>query len=135
MSSYLDLGDLDGIVISCPHPFRASDVCLACLHSDGRLELLTGAWERLLGYRQDELDGRPMHSLVGERDARRLLDPQQPDPVLIEVLAKGGIARMLSVHRQLDDYEPSLYLACEPFEGRGAEMSLASRILSFASRP
>jgi PAS domain-containing protein len=137
MSSYLDLGDLSGIVISCPHPFRASDLCLACLHADGRLELLTGAWESILGYKRHELDGRALHTLLsrGSDAVRRLLDPAEPDPVLIDVIASGGGVRSLEVHRRLDDYEPSLYLACEPFGGRAPEISFMSRPLSFFSRP
>lgn len=137
MSSYLDLGDLSGIVVSCPQPFRPSDVCLACLHADGRLELLTGAWESLLGYERRELDGRALHTLLsrGCDAVRPLLDPDEPDPVLVDVIVSGGGARTLEVHRRLDDYEPSLYLACEPFEGRAPEISFMSRTLSFVSRP
>lgn len=136
MSSYLDLGDLSGIVISCPQPFRPSDVYLACLHADGRLELLTGAWESLLGYKQPELDGLPVRTLIRESSMlRRLLDAREPDPVLIEVIAKGGGRRTLGVHRRLDGYEPSLYLACEPFEGPGADISFARSTLSFRSSP
>lgn len=136
MSSYVNLADLNDIVVCCPNSFRASDVCLACLHADGRLELLTGAWESLLGYPRHELDGRALHTLLssGSDTVRRLLDPGEPDPVVIDVIASGGGVRSLEVHRRLDDYEPSLYLACEPFEGRGPEISFMSRPLSFLSR-
>ena len=41
---------LDEIVIECTRPWRESELCLACLHADGRLELLSGAWERVLDY-------------------------------------------------------------------------------------
>lgn len=136
MSSYVNLADPNDIVISWPQSFRASDVCLACLHAGGRLELLTGAWESILGYERRELDGRPLHTLLshGSDTVRRLLDPGEPDPVLIEVMARGG-ARTLEVHRRLDDYEPSLYLACGPFEGWAPEISFMSRPLSCFSSP
>jgi hypothetical protein len=137
VSPYVNLADLNQIVVSCPHPFRAADLCLACLHADGRLELLTGAWESILGYKRHELDGRALHTLLsrGCDTVRRLLDPAERDPVLIDVIASSGGVRTLEVHRRLDDYEPSLYLACEPFEGRGPEISFMSRTLSFLSRP
>lgn len=136
MTSYLDLPDLSDIVIACAQPLRFSDVCLACLHADGRLELLTGACESLLGYEPHELDGRPLGAFLPESGAlRRLLDEGEPDPVRIDVIAKGGKRRTLGVHRRRDDYEPSLYLACEPLEGRGPEISFASRTRSVLSRP
>ncbi len=140
-ASFLNLRDADDIVISCPQPFRASDVCLACLHADGRLALLTGAWESVLGYTHAELDGRNLYSLLayGRDDARQvvrhLLDAQDPDPLRLDVIVKGGHTRTLGVHRRFDPYEPALYLACEPFDEKGAEISFASRILSFRSSP
>lgn len=136
MAAFPNFPGLKDIVIECKHPFGASDVCLACLHADGRLELLSGAWDTLLGYRNPELDGLPLGSLLAESDAlQRLLDAREPDPVPIPVTVKGGGVRTLGVYRRLDEYEPSLYLACEPFDGRRAVTSFASSTLSFASRP
>ncbi len=141
MSTFLNIADLNDIVIDCKQPFHSSDVCLACLHGDGRLRLLTGAWELLLGYSQHELDGRWLYSLLAdERSAaratvRRLLDPVEPDPVMLNVRMKGGASRTLSVFRRFDPYEPALYLACEPFEGVGPPMSRISSSMSFRSSP
>jgi hypothetical protein len=132
MSTFILPGDLDRVVIDCRQPFRVSDVCLACLHADGRLNLLTGAWESMLGFTQMELDGRALDSLLpGGPDAlqrvlRRLLDPLSDDPVRVDVLTKSGAGRRLSVHRRFDPYEPSLYLACEPLDEARARMSLSS---------
>jgi hypothetical protein len=135
VSSFLDLPDPSDVVIACAQPLRFSDVCLACLHADGRLELLTDACESLLGYEPHELDGRPLGSLIESGALRRLLDAGEPDPVRIDVIVKGGARCTLRVHRRRDDYEPSLYLACEPLEARGPEISLASRTFPALSRP
>jgi len=139
VSTFLELADLNEIVISCRVPFRTREVCLACLHCDGRLELLTGAWESLLGFRQAELDGRSLYSLLaGERGAgriavQRLLDPLGPEPVLMDVRRKDGAVRGLRIYRHFDLYEPSLYFACEPFEDGGPPMSRTSSSASLLS--
>jgi PAS domain-containing protein len=134
MSAFLDLAGLNHVVIDCRQPFRASDVCIACLHADGRLELLTGGWEALLGYPAEELNGLPVESVLEERSMLdRLLDRAVPDPVFINVRLKSGARRTLGVHRRFDPYEPSLYLACEPFEDKGPPTSRASSAMSFLS--
>jgi hypothetical protein len=138
VSTFLELADLNGIVISCRLPFRTHEVCLACLHGDARLELLTGAWESVLGFEPAELEGRRLCGLLaGDRDAaraalRRLLDPLQPEPVLIDVRMKDGAVRSLCIYRHFDPYEPSLYFACEPFEDE-PPMSRTSSSVSFLS--
>jgi hypothetical protein len=138
VSTFLQLADLNEIVISCRVPFRSHEVCLACLHGDARLELLTGPWESLLGFKQAELDGRRLHSLLpggrgaAEAAVQRLLDPLEPDPVVMEVRTKDGGVRHLGVYRRFDPYEPSLYFACEPFES-SPPMSRTSSSVSFFS--
>jgi len=138
VSTFLELADLNDIVISCRLPFRTHEVCLACLHGDARLELLTGPWESVLGFDEAELDGRRLFSLLaGDRDAarravERLLDPLQSEPVLMDVRVKGGAVRTLQIYRRFDLYEPSLYFACEPFEDSPA-MSRTSSSVSFFS--
>jgi hypothetical protein len=140
VSTFLELADPNEIVISCRVPFRSHEVCLACLHGDGRLELLTGPWVSLLGFKQAELDGRWLHSLLpggrgaAETAVQRLLDPLEPDPVVMEVRTKDGSVRGLRIYRHFDFYEPSLYFACEPFEG-GPPMSRTSSSVSFLNNP
>ena len=125
---------LDEVVIECTRPWHESDLCLACLHADGRLELLSGPWERVLGYARSELHGRAFLGLLDPDAARArsrmhaLFDRWRPDPLTLELLAKDGAKRALKVHRLFDEYEPSLYLACEPFQR--PEMS---RIISSTS--
>jgi len=130
---------LDEVVIECARPWRESELCLACLHADGRLELLSGAWERVLDYGQNELQGRSFYSLLDPDHARArsrlhvLLDRRRADPVRLDVLAKGGGKRTLQVYRLFDEYEPSLYLACDPFQA--PEMSRIISSMSARSSP
>lgn len=132
MPDFLVLSDADDVVIRCRRPSRGPGVCLACLHSDGRLELLSGPWESMLGFPPGELDGRSFYGLLGieRRSARaalrRLLDHAQPDPVAL--LMRGGDGRMhtLHVHRLFDEYEPSLYLACDPVQAPEISRTIAA---------
>lgn len=113
---------LEEILVECKRPWSDLDLCLACLHADGRLELLSGGWERLLGYGQHELHGTSFLRLLdpdpgrGRPKVRKLLDPKRPDPAKLEVLRKDGSRLTLTIYRLFDEYEPSLYLACEPFQ-------------------
>lgn len=138
MSTFLELADLNDIVVRCRLPLRSDEVCLACLHADARLELLTGPWESVLGLKPAQLEGRRLCSLLaGDRDAaraalERLLDPLAPEPVMMDVRVEGGALRALHVYRHFDPYEPSLYFACEPLEN-SPPMSRTSSSVSFFS--
>ena len=120
------------IQVSCSGLLRPSEVCLACLHADARFELLTGAWEVLLGYSLAELSGRTLASLLAGGPAaavdalRRLLDRSLPDPVRVEVRAKSGAVRKVLVYRRFEENAPSVYFACEPFEGASSSTSTSS---------
>jgi hypothetical protein len=112
----------DAIVLVCAGRLRSSDVCLACLHANATFELLTGAWEQLLGYRRAELSALRLGDLLAADRAmaaasfQQLLDRERPDPVLVQVRVKGGAVRALNVYRRFEDQAPSVYFACEPFE-------------------
>ena len=75
-------------------------------------------------------DRRAADGIVDVTRARlqALLDRRRADPVRLDVLRKGGARRTLQVYRLFDEYEPSLYLACDPFQA--PEMS---RIISSTS--
>jgi hypothetical protein len=128
----LSLLDPNAIVLVCAGRLRSSDVCLACLHADATFELLTGAWEQLLGYRRAELSGLRLAELLGANGAaaatslQLLLDRRRVDPVLVQVRVKGGAVRSLNVYRRFEDQAPSVYFACEPFEEEKAPKSASS---------
>jgi hypothetical protein len=130
---------LEEILIEAKRPWSDRDLCLACLHADGRLELLSGGWENLLGFAQHQLHGSSFFRLL-DRDpsrarprVRKLLDPRRPDPVKLDVLRRDGSALTLTIYRLFDEYEPSLYLACEPFQE--PEISRIITSTSARSRP
>jgi PAS domain-containing protein len=134
MPDFLVLSDADAddVVVRCRRASRGPGVCLACLRADGRLELLSGAWESMLGFPPGGLDGRSLYSLLGiERHSaraalRRLLDHAQPDPVALLMRGGDGMMRTLHVHRLFDEYEPSLYLACEPVKAPEISRAIAA---------
>jgi hypothetical protein len=128
----LSLLDPDAIVLVCAARLRSSDVCLACLHADATFELLTGAWEQLLGYRRAEFSTLRLGDLLAADRAaaaaslQQLLDRRRADPVLVQVRVKGGGVRSLNVYRRFEDQAPSVYFACEPFEEEKAPKSVIS---------
>jgi hypothetical protein len=113
-------------------PMRPSEVCLACLHADARFELLTGAWDALLGYPHGELEGCTLAQLLAGGPAgaaaslRRLLDRTLADPVRVDVRLRNGAVRPVLVYRRFEESAPSVYFACEPFEGAGPAISPSS---------
>lgn len=116
---FFSLLDLDDIVVRCRHPYppyRRSGICLACLHLDGRFELLSDAWDRLLGFAPGELDGRSLYSLLpsgraGKRALRRLIDLREPEPLSLELRCKDTSAIALQLYRRFDPYDGSIFVA------------------------
>lgn len=54
--------------------FEHSPALLACLDEGGSLLRLNARWDGRLGWRRDELEGRPLASLVGAPGAQRVAD-------------------------------------------------------------
>jgi hypothetical protein len=129
VNSFPPIRNPASIVIDCRRKLRGREVCLACLHADGRLELVTGDWERLLGYPRSALHGLALIRLLSAREVVRMLDPGEREPVEVEVRMKDGTLRSLRVYRRFEQHAPAaLYLACEPFSrgsGRASRFTLA----------
>jgi PAS domain-containing protein len=114
----------DRVVLRCrlPYPqYVRSDVLLARLMRGGTLQLLSGAWESLLGFAHGSLDGRALLDLLptaqrplGEAALRRLLSPEQADPVAIELARRDGTMLRMHCHRRFDPYDATLFIAGEP---------------------
>ena len=134
MHTFPPIRDPRAIVIECRRKLRGREVCLACLHGDGRLELLTGDWERLLGYPRAALHGLPLARLLAPAEIARLLDPAEREPVEVEARMKDGTPRRLRVYRRFEANAPSaLYLACEPFSAGPDRVSRSSLSISALS--
>ena len=131
----------DRVVVRCslPYPWYVrSDVFLARLTPVGALQLLSSAWESLLGYAQGELNGRrlldtlpPTRRALGEAALRHLLSPQDADPVAIELARRDGTMLCMYCHRRFDPYDATLFIAGEP----AAITVAASRASSAPARP
>ena len=126
---------LEQVTVSCRKPcppYGRYAVCLACLYRDGRFELLSGAWESMLGFTPGELDGRRFASLVargrsGRAVLRRIVDEREPDPLHLELRCKNGASLPLAVYRRFDAYDGSVFIAGTPENGFMAPPSRAPR--------
>jgi hypothetical protein len=121
----------EAIFIDCRRKLRGREVCLACLHAEGRLELVTGDWERLLGYPRAALHGLALAKVLSPADVARLLNPEERDPVEVSARMKDGTPRTLRIYRRYEGHAPSaLYLACEPFGSPPDRVSRVSLSMS-----
>lgn len=134
MHTFPPILDPEAITIDSRRKLRGKEVCLACLHVNGRLELVTGEWERLLGYPRSALHGMPLVRLLPAADVVRLLDPNEVEPIEIQVRMRDGTPRSLRVYRRFEARAPSaLYLACEPFSASPDRVSRSSLSISALS--
>lgn len=117
------LAQPEEVVLRCRRSYpreRCAGVCLARLHADGCFELLSGAWQGLLGFEPAELDGRALLELLaldppsGRRLIGRLVDPEETGPMRLELRCKDGRSLPMQWHRRFDAYDRSLYIAAEP---------------------
>lgn len=99
--------------------YEWSKVLLARAHFNGTLELLTAAWELVLGYGRHEFEGKTLSQLMGSnrRDAAdvvvAILDERNMDPVDLTLRSRGGEAKRLRLHRRLDAYTRKVFILAE----------------------
>lgn len=120
MTSLQSVADRQDVVIVCSKPFSAYaglDVLLARIHADGRFEVLSAAWEKILGFRCEELHGSSLFGLLpfDEASARKLLrritDPTEPEPLVFEVRCKSAAPLRMRWHRRFDPYADAVFIA------------------------
>jgi PAS domain-containing protein len=118
--------------------FEWSKVLLARANFNGTLELLTAAWERVLGYGRHEFDGKTLRQLMGCDQAaaadvvEAILDQGNMEPVDLSVRNRTGEARFLRLHRRLDEYGHRIMIVAEENPAPGVR---AGRQTSRASGP
>jgi PAS domain-containing protein len=107
------------------HPedgYEWSTLLLAKANCDGTLELLTRAWERLLGYGRRELDGKALSELmVAERSADGLIAPavaaifdeRSMASVDLTLRCRSGARKSLRLHRRLHASAHAIYIVGE----------------------
>lgn len=99
--------------------YEWSKVLLARVNSNGTLELLTAAWERLLGYGRQEFVGKTLRQLMrasrtaAARTVAAILDERNMDPVELTVRSRGGEAKCLRLHRRHDAYTSKMFIVAE----------------------
>ena len=125
-ASLLPRTAVDNIVIACRKPYPAYerlDLLLARFGRTGRFEILSAAWERVLGYGCAELDGRPLFELIHlpRRSARRLilmvLDENEACPIAFSLSRKDGKQVPLQWYRRFDAYDERIFIAGDPLAG------------------
>lgn len=125
-ASLLTLTDLANMVIACRQPYPAYkglDLLLASFGRAGPFEILSAAWERVLGYGCAELDGRPLFELIDlpRRSARGLilmvLDESEPCPIAFSLSRKDGTQVPLQWYRRFDAYDARVFMAGDPLAG------------------
>jgi hypothetical protein len=88
--------------------FEMSQVLLASAEFDGTLHFLTSGWERVLGYRQGELQGSTLARLLwSDRCATAaavaaILDKLDTRPVDLRIRCRNGRAKCLRLNRLYD---------------------------------
>jgi hypothetical protein len=99
--------------------YEWSEVLLAKATHSGTLELLTAAWERLLGYGREEFAGKTLRQLLrsnkaaAARAVAAILDEDDMSPVEITVRCRRGQAKRLRLHRRFDAYSRKMYILAE----------------------
>lgn len=117
--------------IRCPIDFRLvfhdslsdsyemSQVLLATADFDGTLQLLTSGWERVLGYRREELKDKTfVHLMWSDRRAAAaavaaILDRTDGGAVDLRVRSRNGQGKCLRLNRLYDKREHLMYIVAE----------------------
>ena len=107
------------LTVSVGAHYAWSEVLLARAHSEGRIDLLTAAWERVLGYDRQQLTGRTLSQLMGcgkvatAAVVAAILDPDDAAPVDLEVRCGNGRRKSLRFHRRIDGYDNRIYIVAD----------------------
>jgi PAS domain-containing protein len=114
------------VVIHSQDGYECSSILLAKADLDGTLELLTGAWERLLGYGRRELDGKALRDLMAaDREADSLIahavaavfNEQSMASVELTLRCRSGARKRLRLHRRFDSVTGDVYIVGEEVPG------------------
>jgi len=110
---------MNDIVLTCParYPYDRLDLLLARVSRRGRFELLSAAWERVLGYGRAELQGLSLFMLIhlppscARRLVRVLLDERDACPLVFSLATKSGTRVSLQWYRRFDAYDEQVFIA------------------------
>jgi PAS domain-containing protein len=111
--------DLQVKILVMGHTYEWSNILLAKVRFSGTFELMTSAWERLLGYTRHEFAGRTLRQLMGVKKPipiaaiTAILDERNPLPVDLNVCCRNGEVKSLRLHRRFDPAERAVYILAE----------------------
>ena len=112
--------------------YESSKVLLAKAGFDGTLQLLTSAWERVLGYGREEFKGKTLFDFMWSNArsaaaaAAAIMDELNMAPVGLRLRCKNGSGKSLTLHRLYDNDERTMYIVAEepPAERVGARLGV-----------
>ena len=114
------LGDFTlAVHVSPGDTYEWSKVMIARANAGGTLELLTAAWEKVLGYGRHEFEGKTLSQLMGSdrkvaaNAVVAILDDRNTDPVDVTLRSRGGEAKRLRLHRRVDAYAHRVFIVAE----------------------
>ena len=100
--------------------YEWSKVLLARASFNGRFELLTAAWERLLGYGRQEFTAKTLGGLMKSDKAAAtvaaILDQQNMQPVDLTVCCRNGKRKSLRLHRRFDEHGERMFIVAEEMQ-------------------
>ncbi|HEV3409065.1 MAG TPA: hypothetical protein VG095_02135 [Chthoniobacterales bacterium] len=102
-----------------PDSYEISKVLLAKAGFDGTLQLLTSAWERLLGYGRKEFNAKTLVHLMwsnrrnGATAASAILNHLDMAPIDLRLRCRSGLGKSLRPHRLYDRQEGMMYIVAE----------------------
>jgi hypothetical protein len=88
-------------------------------HFDGRLEFLTAAWGRMLGYGGQEFARKTLRQLMRSRKSAAatvvaaILDETDLGSVDVNLRCRNGGKKWLKLHRRFDGYERAMFIVGE----------------------
>ena len=116
--------------------YEWASILLARTDPGGALELLTAAWERLLGYGRRELEGKALSELLAADRAAdgviagtvaAIFDERSTDSVDLTLRCRGGARKSLRLHRRLHASTHTIYIVGEHRSGATGRSHRRSR--------
>lgn len=117
--------DLQVKILVMGHTYEWSNILLAKVRFSGTFELMTSAWERLLGYARHEFAGKTLRQIMGLEERipvtaiAAILDQRNPAPVDMNVCCRNGQIKSLRLHRRFDLDERAVYILAEEAREHG----------------
>src|SRR5688572_28478243 len=96
--------DLQVKVLVMGNTYEWSNLLLAKVRFSGTFELMTSAWERLLGYAGHEFAGKTLRQIMGLGERipvtaiAAILDERNPAPVDLKLFSRNGQLKSLRLH-------------------------------------